>query len=235
VLRASVIIETKDAARSLGATLERVFDQDVAPFEVIVVDGGSRARAVADAGNSDALFLSIAPGKWNNARALNRAAKAARGDILVLLSARCRPVGTDWLENLIRHFDDPTVAGVWGGSLFGTNLSMPPFGPPTRQRRGSYSRENWMWGLSNANGAVRAGLLAHEPFDESLPALEDKQWARVMMERGYCIVHDPAAAVRHDREPVRSARRRRRHEAQGLARMFPETGRDRALPVPARP
>jgi rhamnosyltransferase len=232
VLRASVIIETKDAARSLGATLERVFDQQVAPLEVIVVDVGSRARAAADTGaTSDALFVSIARDEWSNARALNRAARAARGEVLVLLSARCRPVGTDWLENLLRHFDDPTVAGVWGGSQFGANRALPPFGPPTRQLRGTYTRENWMWGLSNANGAVRASLLAQEPFDESFPALEDKHWARVMMERGYCIVHDPAAAVWHDRDPMRFARRRRRLVTQGFAQMFPEGGSE--LPLPA--
>lgn len=234
MLTVSVIIRTKNAERSLKATLERVFEQRVAPFEVIVVDAGSTDRTAAIVGKSDALFLTVAPEDSSPARALNRGARVARGDILVLLSARCLPVDTDWLENLLRHFDDPTVAAAWGASRFGPRRPLPAPGPPTRQLPRTYTRENWMWGLSNGNGAIRTRLWKQEPFDESFPALEDKQWAKVMMDRDYCIVHDPAAAVWRDRETVRSAYRRRRLMTQAFARLFPE-GDSKLRPAAERP
>ncbi len=164
-------------------------------------------------------MLTIARGDRGHARTLNRAARVARGDVLVLLSGRCLPVGTDWLGDLVRHFDDPVVAGAWGPEI-GPSAVVPVPDAPVRQEAGSYTRENWAYGLSSDNGAVRARLWRHELFDESFPVLEDKQWACVMMERGYCVVYDPAAVVRRDRHRIRSAHPRPRLVRQALEAMF---------------
>ncbi len=226
MLSASVIIRTKNEERLLGETLVRVFRQHARPIEVIVIDSGSTDRTLEIARASDARVMTISPEEWGYARALNVAAAQARGDVLVMLSAHCLPVDDDWLGNLVRHFDDPTVAAAWG-SQFAPNRARPQPGPPEWQQPGTYTRENWTWGLSNANGAVRAELWEGVPFDESFPAAEDKQWARVMLNRGYCVVHDPAAAVWHDRHPIASSYVRQRLVMEGFAMMFPEGGSER--------
>jgi glycosyltransferase involved in cell wall biosynthesis len=222
VLTASVIIRTRNDHRSLKGTLERVFEQQPAPLEVIVVDAGSTDRTLAIADTSDALVLTLSPEDWGCARALNRAARVARGDVLVLLSAHCRPVGDDWLGRLLSHFDDPTVAAAWGPALGPGEATSS--GPPTWQLPGSYTRATWAHGLSGDNGAVRASLWQRQPFDERYPALEDKQWAQVMMGRGFRTVHDPAATVRYDRRGNRAAFELRLLAAENLARMFPGVG-----------
>jgi Glycosyl transferase family 2 len=226
VLTASVIIRTKNEERALGGTLERVLGQRVAPLEVIVIDSGSTDRTLEIAQKSGARLMTISPEEWGYARALNRAAAAARGDVLVMLSAHCLPVDEDWLGYMLRHFDDATVAAVAGTQL-APRRRRPVPGPPTRQLPGTYNRDNWTWGLSNANGAVRASLWKEEPFDESFPASEDKQWGRVMMERGYCVVHEPSAVVWHERHAVAASYRRQKLVMQGFAMMFPDGGSTR--------
>jgi hypothetical protein len=67
-------------------------------------------------------------------------------------------------------------------------------------------------------------LWQRQPFDERYPALEDKQWAQVMMGRGFRTVHDPAATVRYDRRGNRAAFELRLLAAENLARMFPGVG-----------
>jgi glycosyltransferase involved in cell wall biosynthesis len=218
-MTASVIIRTRNDHRSLKGTLDAVFEQRVAPLEVIVVDAGSTDRTLAIADASDALVLTLSPEDWSTARSLNRAARVARGDVLVLLSAHCRPFGDGWLGRLLGHFDDPTVAAAWGPAV-GPNEAPALLDPPTWQLPGSYTHATWTHGLSSDNGAIRASLWQRQPFEESYPALEAKRWARVMMDRGFRIVHDPSATVRFDRRGRRAAHEQERLAAANVGRMF---------------
>ncbi len=216
---ASVIIRTMNDHRSLKRTLERVFEQRVAPLEVLVVDAGSTDRTLAIADVSDALVLTLSPEDWSGARALNRAAHVARGEVLVMLSPHCHPLHNGWFGRLLGHFDDPTVAAAWGPAV-GPGKAAAMSDPPTWQLPGSYTRDTWAHGLSMDNGAIRASLWECQPFDEMYPALEDKQWARVMMARGFRTVHDPGAAVRYDRRGMRAAHEREQLAAESVGRMF---------------
>jgi rhamnosyltransferase len=222
--RASVIIRTKNEERALGLTLEAVLTQRVPPHEVLVIDSGSTDGTLLVAARYPVRVLTISPEEWGYPRALNRAAGEATGDVLVCLSAHCVPVDYDWLGNLLRHFEDPRVAGVWGTQLR-PGRPLPSPGPPSCQERGTYGIHNRTWGLSNANSAVRRSLWERLPFNESMPATEDKEWGRAAMELGYCIVHDPAAGVWHGRHSVLDAYRRQRSVLRGFAMMFPELDR----------
>lgn len=222
--RASIIIRTKNEERALGATLDAVLAQRVPPHEVLVIDSGSTDGTLAVAGRYPVRILTIPRHEWGYARALNRAASEATGDILVCLSAHCAPVDTDWLGNLVRHFENPRVAGVWGKQV-SPGRPLPDPEPAVCQEPGTYGVENRTWGLSNANSAVRRSLWELLPFDESMPATEDKAWGRAMMDRGFTMVHEPAAAVWHERHSVIHAYRRQRAVTKGFAIMFPEMER----------
>jgi hypothetical protein len=138
-----------------------------------------------------------------------------------MLSAHCPPVDRRWLARLQAPFDDPDVGGPWGPNLR-PGRPIPPPGPPSRQEPGTYGPDNRTWGLSNANAAVRRALWKEFPFDERLPAAEDKGWGMEAMRRGYALVHVPAAAVWHPAHPVLSAFRRNRAVEQGFAMLFPD-------------
>ncbi|MGH9013634.1 MAG: glycosyltransferase family 2 protein [Acidimicrobiia bacterium] len=225
---ASIIIRTKNEERGIAATLDGVFAQSVPPHEVIVVDSGSVDRTLAIAQRYPVRVVHLPPQQWGYGRALNVGAAAATGEILVCLSAHCPAASIDWLASLLRHFDDPTVAGVWGpGIRPGRPLPQPE--PPSRQEPGSYDPHNRLWGLSNGNSALRRSLWQEFAFDEALPAAEDKAWGREALARGYCIVHDPAAVVWHERHGVLAAYRRERAVNEGFAIMFPDVHLSRSV------
>jgi rhamnosyltransferase len=187
-----------------------------------VIDSGSTDDTLKIAESHPVLLMNISPSEWGYSAAINRAARVATGEILVILSAHCPPVHDQWLANLLRHFDDPRVAAAWGPSLTPWRPRPEP-GPPLRQEPGTYRFENRWWGLSNPNAAVRRSLWMEMPFDESLPATEDKAWGREAMNRGLSIVHDPAAAVWHPAHTPLSAYRRTKAVTAGFSIMFPES------------
>jgi rhamnosyltransferase len=229
---ASVIIRTKNEAKWLGATIDGVRAQSIAAAEIIVIDSGSTDGTLAIAQRKGVRLLTISPEEWGYSRAINRAAEVASGEILVILSAHCPPVGSRWLEHLLAPFEDPTVAGVWGPN-HRPGRPVPPPGPAERQEAGTYGAHNRTWGLSNANSAVRRDLWKEFPFDESLPAAEDKAWGMEAMARGYALVHEPAAGVWHPAHRPTASFRRNRAVEQGFAMLFPDTPNS-VTPSPVR-
>jgi glycosyltransferase involved in cell wall biosynthesis len=217
---ATVLIRTKNEEKHLPATLEAVQAQEPQPTAIIVIDSGSTDSTLEVAASYETRIIEIPPEEWSYPRSLNLGASNADSDILVSLSAHCVPVSKTWLESLLRHFDDPRVAGVWGpGHTPDRPIPLPA--EPEWQMPGTYGPENRTWGLSNANAAIRRSLWMEFPFDERLPATEDKAWGREAMERGYCIVYEPSAGVWHVTHSPRNAYRRSKAVAEGFDLMFP--------------
>ena len=76
---------------------------------------------------------------------------------------------------------------------------------------------------NNGNAAVRRDLWLEEPFDESLPGLEDIDWARKLQQRGYRIYYAADAAAYHiHEESLRQVYRRFFREAVAYKRIFPD-------------
>ena len=186
-----------------------------------MIDSGSTDGTLAIARGWPVRIVTMAPENWSYPRALNLGAGMTTGEVIVCLSAHCLPTNERWLENLLRHFDDPVVAGVWGKNEHPRRTPEEP-GPPVRQRPGSYNYHNRMWGLSNANSAIRRDLWERFPFDEGLPATEDKAWGMEAMTRGYELVYDPSAAVFHESHSVTAAFVRNRAVVEGFGMIFPD-------------
>lgn len=219
----SILIRTKNEARTIEATLDRVFAQTVLPDEVFVIDSGSRDGTLRLAEGYPVRILQIPQREWSYSRALNVGAEAASGDFIVCLSAHCLPRDGQWLERLLSHFDDPQVAASWGPSYRPGRV--PPFpGPPVRQEPGRYKLETRTFGLENSNSMLRRSLWEQFPFDESLPATEDKAWGIEAMNRGYCLVFDRGAFVWHENHSAFNSFRRNRAVLAGFRMLFPELG-----------
>ena len=227
---ASVIIRTKNEARSIATTLDAVFAQELPPHEVFVIDSGSRDATLEISARYPVRIRRIDPHEWSYSRALNICAREATGEFIVCLSAHCPPIRRDWLANLLRHFDDPRVAAVWGPNLSPGRHEFLG-GDPIRQEPGTYNVDNRLFGLVNSNSALRRSLWAEFPFDETLPATEDKAWGMEAMARGYSLVHDPEAAVWHIRHPALGSFRRNRAVMAGYAMLFPELAKKRENPL----
>jgi rhamnosyltransferase len=218
--KASILIRAKNEERSLRATLEGVFAQSMSALEVFIIDSGSRDRTLEIATQFPTHIITVSPRGWSYPWALNVGAREATGDFLVCLSAHCPPVNEEWLASLVRHFDDESVAAVWGPSVR-RGSALPAASDSLRQEPGTYSFATRHWGLNNCNSALRRSLWLEFPFDEGLPATEDKAWGMEAMARGYSLIYDPAAAVWHDRHRASHSFRRAKAVMAGYRILFP--------------
>jgi rhamnosyltransferase len=192
----SVIVRARDEERSLERCLTLVADQRGVgePVELILVDGGSADGTVAVARRHGATVLSAERDPYSYGGALNLGAAAARGSVLVALSAHAFPRDEGWLARLLAPFADPHVACTCG-DCYGPDGELLT-GPVAQDAALAARRPEW--GYSNSAGAFRAELWRRRPFRSDLPACEDKEWAWEWLRRGYRCVVDPSLLVDHD-------------------------------------
>ena len=199
-MNASIVIRAKNEARDIGDTLTAVYHQVGVPgFEVIIVDSGSTDGTVDIARQYPLRLIQIPPASFTYGRSLNIGVRAARGPLVVSLSAHSLPTDEHWLAQLLAPFEDPTIGGVYGRHVPRSNATAPElFGmwlSGVTSRRPRRQERDMMF--SNANGAFRRDLALEHPFDEQLPGAEDLAWADWILENGWAVYYQPTAAVYH--------------------------------------
>lgn len=192
----SIIIRTKNEERWITSCLFATYEQKYKNFEVILVDNESTDRTIEKAKQFpiDNIIncTDYLPGK-----ALNLGIRASRGDFIVCLSGHCIPVDNEWLGNLVRNMADAEVAGTYGRQEsmdFSSDADkrdlLVVFGLDRRvQVKDSF--------FHNANSIIRRELWQKIPFDEKATNIEDRIWAKKILQMGYKIVYDPEASVYH--------------------------------------
>ncbi len=195
-MKASLIIRTKNEERWISSCLKSVFAQKHKDFEVIIVDNESTDSTLAKVAQFPVEKIvycqNYIPGK-----SLNMGIEKADGDFIVCLSGHCIPTDENWLGNLLKNFEDPKVAGVYGRQepLSFTSPAdkrdlMLVFGPERKiQKKDSF--------FHNANSMIRKSVLDEFPFDDKVTNIEDRVWAQEVLNQGYHIVYEPAASVYH--------------------------------------
>lgn len=196
--------------------------QTVKNPQIIVVDSGSTDETLQIVSGYPALVVSIEPSEFSFGRSLNRGCRAATGDVIAIVSAHCYPVYADWLERLTRHFEDPKVALVFGRqhgddvTKYSEHQIFQKWFPDNSNLDQKHPFCN------NANAAVRRSCWEVLPYDEELTGLEDIDWARRALARGYRLVYDAHAEIVHVHEETwRQVYNRYRREAIALHRIFP--------------
>jgi rhamnosyltransferase len=204
---ASIIIPTKNEEANIGRCLEGVFTQVVDfPFEVVVIDSGSKDRTTDIVSKYPARLLQIGEDQFHHARARNLGAAASAGKYLVFLSGDAFPADNGWLCALLRNFDDAGIAAVYGRQL------PKPDATPERvffmQHRygterlvkninGNGTGKYLLYQFSNVNSAIRREVWHRMPFPEDINAYEDFSFAIQVLRQGYSIAYEPDAAVFH--------------------------------------
>jgi rhamnosyltransferase len=202
-MKTSILIRTKNEESAINTTLKLIRSQSLQPNEIIVVDSGSTDRTVEYIRAWKNIHLIQIPSEeFTYGRALNIGFEIANGDIVVSLSAHAFPSTEHWLEMLIRNFENPKVAAVYGRQLPHINAW-----PPVQRDYLSYYGTDFKVQdnpnnsshccFSNANSAIRRALWLRQPFNETLPYSEDQEWAINALTLGYQIIYEPKAAVYH--------------------------------------
>lgn len=187
--RASVIIRTKDSARTLGRVLSLLRAQTV-PAEIIVVDSGSIDETLAMAHERADRVIEI--DHFSFGYALNVGAAAARAPIHFALSSHSFPPDDRWIERSLSKYDRPDVAATNGAAV-------PPGSHDplmaTFYQTLSDARNHPLWGFSNTASSWRAAVWTAFPFDERLPTAEDKEWALRVLAAGWTIAFDSKLSI----------------------------------------
>lgn len=200
----SVVVPTRDRASYLEVALSSLADQDLdSPYEVVVVDDGSRDETPQVAAAALARYERHAePAGLNAAR--NTGLRAARADLVAFVDDDVRaPRG--WLravvEGAVRHpgalaFGGPITASLEGPAPRSCGRELPPIttldlGPADRPT-------DRAWG---ANLAVRRRAIeVAGPFDESLGLYGDEEeWLGRVRHAGGEIVYLAGAGLEHRR------------------------------------
>lgn len=214
---ASVVIITKNQKDLLKKSLPILLNQKLkGDYEIIVVDSGSVDGAVEYIKSLQVKLVQIRPEDFNYAFAFNKGASEAKGDYLIRLSGDCIPLSGDFIQELIKPFDDNKVGGTYGKYTISgkKGFGYPSYWPASRfpKKITRYSVKNRMFigiveigkarsEIFNFAGgccAIRKSIWSKRPFNESLSEGEDAEYAWFLHVVGYDIVYNPKAVVLHE-------------------------------------
>jgi rhamnosyltransferase len=206
----SILILTKNDVEGVQACLKAIYSQKKAdPFEVVVIDSGSTDGTLDALRRFPVRVEQVRPEIFHHARTRNLAASYANGEILVFLSQDAIPASDEWLCSLISNFDDPAVGAVYGrqlpkrgsslerqdalDALYGAHKIVKD--PALQDDRGYL-----FYHFSDVNAAMRRNVWESALFPESLKVFEDLGIAKLILDAGWKIVYEPAAAVFHSHQ-----------------------------------
>lgn len=197
----ALVVRCFNEEAQIGRLLTGVERQTRRPDEIIVVDSGSTDATLSIASAFDGVkVLAISPEQFSFGHALNRGIAEATSDICVFASAHVYPVYDTWIEHLVAPFEDDVVACTYGRQLtqpdgrFSERRLLEQWFPAVSIRR---QRDPF---CNNANAAVRRALWEEQPYDEYLTGLEDLDWARRAIDRGYVLSYVAQAPIIHVHE-----------------------------------
>jgi len=195
----SVYIPAYNSAEFLSRAIDGLLGQSLPANEILVIDDGSRDATAEIAARYPGVTLVRHPHNRGLGAARNTGFSTARNELVASLDADCVP-DPGWLAGLVRHFDDPKVAGVGGRLIEGNQrtvadrwrcMHMP-------QEWGDQPLHNprFLFGCNNMfrKSAVReAG-----GYDESMRTNgEDTDISRRLREKGWDLLYDPEPLVVH--------------------------------------
>lgn len=222
-MNCSIVIRAYNEEKHIGRLLEGIRQQSVTDVEIILVDSGSTDGTVSLAEACGARLVRIPSDEFTFGRSLNLGIQAATRESIVIASAHVYPVYPDWLETLLRPFEDDRVALSYGKQR----------GPRTAHFSEQQIYHQWYPDVShprqatafcnNANAAIRKRLWEKNPYDETLTGLEDLAWAKWAKQQGYEIAYVAEAEIIHvHNETARGVLNRYRREGMAFKKIHPE-------------
>ena len=222
-MKCSIVIRAYNEEKHIGRLLEGIQQQTLKDVEIILVDSGSTDDTVRMAESFGARVVHVPSTEFTFGRSLNLGVRAATCELIVIASAHVYPVYPDWLESLLRPFEDAQVALSYGKQR----------GPETAKFSEQQIYHQWYPDVSqprqetafcnNANAAIRRHLWEKNPYDETLTGLEDLAWAKWAKEQGYQIAYVADAEIIHiHNETPQGVFNRYRREGMAFKRIYSE-------------
>src|SRR5258708_39346687 len=203
MIKASIIIPTKNGAADIAACLEAVYSQkNTGRFEVLVIDSGSTDNTLEIVRRYPLRLEQIPPEAFHHARTRNYAAGLAKGEVLVFLSQDAIPASDTWLAALLSNFNEPAGGAVYGrqwpkaeSGLERRSAFAVMYGEPriVKMPMDGIGLGHKYYHFSNANSAIRRRVWEATRFPDELKVFEDVGIAKRILDSGWSIVYEPGA------------------------------------------
>jgi len=218
----SIVIRAYNEEEHIGRLLTGISHQNIKDVQVILVDSGSQDATVQIASQYPVKIVNIAPQEFTFGRSLNLGIGQADADFVVLASAHVYPVYPDWLEQMLKPFENPRVALTYGkqrGSATTAFSELQIFKTWYPDYANPHQSTPF---CNNANAAIRRDLWEQNPYDETLPGLEDLAWGQWAFDQNYLLAYTPEAEVIHvHNESTGGIFNRYRREGMAFKRIYP--------------
>ena len=173
-MQISVIVPVLNEEKSIAATLHALLA--LAPYEIIIVDGGSSDRTREIAARFQTKVISSERGR---ARQMNRGAREASGDVLLFLHADTRLPPTAFAD-IAGALSDPRYLG----GRFDIELDGDHWLLPVVARMISYRSRISKVGTGDQAIFVRRALFERMHGFEDIPLMEDIAFCRALKRLG---------------------------------------------------
>lgn len=205
--KVSVVIPVLNAGPYLKSLIEALLAQKPEPpLEIILVDSNSTDNTREIAAAFPAVRVIPIP-DFSHGRARNLGVRAAKGDIIALMTQDALPRDSTWLASLLKPFVDATVGAAYSRQtprpdaplteIYFLGYHFPDCQTIRREKSGSEPLSFQTVFFSNVSAAIRRDLLLRFPFDEKLIMSEDQQFSRDVMNAGFAVVYQPESVVIH--------------------------------------
>ena len=208
---AAVLIATYNRPTYLRTCLEHLQRQTIAPNKIIVVDSSPDDRSEAVSGDFDVIYVRNPLGRGHTATSRMIGLQVAGDSEVIAFIDDDAYAEPDWLEELMRRYDDPRVAGVGGRALNGQPGEegqgldeigrFLPNGTLTGNFAANPGRDVLVDHLLGANMSLRVDSVhAVGGIEDYYPGTclrEESEIALRLRLAGYRLVYTPFAIVEH--------------------------------------
>ncbi len=218
----SVIIPAYNAEETIGQCLKALAGQSYPAnlYEVIVVDDGSGDRTGSIVQNHAVRY--VRQENRGPAAARNKGVQEAKGEIILFTDSDCVP-DINWIQEMIKPFDQPEVAAVKGAYLTRQKSIVARFAQLEFEERFEMLKKVSMIDMVDtySAGFRRHIFLKMGGFDTSFPVAnnEDTELSYRMSTLGYRMIFNPEAKVYHLNHPNTISRYARLKFWRGYWRM----------------
>lgn len=206
MVKVSIVIPTKNDEKWIEKCLNSIKNLEFRDYEVIIVDGCSSDRTVEIAKRFDCRIIFEDKGTISYARDLG--VKHAKGDFIAFTDADC-VVAKDWIDELLKYFNDEKIAAVGGPNLtpeddseFGKCVGDVLFFLSKAGARYGFESEDVreIYHNPTCNVMYRKRVLEEVGgFNHRLITVDDEELDYRIRKRGYRILFNPKAIVWHYR------------------------------------
>ena len=203
----SIIIPTYNAQNYVVKLLDTIKAQSINNFELIIIDSSSQDNTVEIAKQYTDQVIVIPQDEFSHGGTRAKAAKMAKGDILVYLTQDALPFNEYAIENIVKAFEDEKVAAAYGRQLpypdekvFGEHLRIFNYGGNSYKL--TYEDKEKLGiktaFLSDSFAAYRRETLEEIGwFKEDLNFGEDMHAGARLLKAGYSLAYVADAKVYH--------------------------------------